>query len=276
MENMDAFEEEIERLIEMKEYEKALEILDEKIANSDSPDLLTLCFIEKAKIMGLTKEPHKMEVNIYNAVNIFYDIKDRNYRGKMALYIGGLFLFLGDTYNALKFYKKALEDLPPDSYDHIRALYNLGEVQKRMGELEEAKEKFSQCYYRARESGMTKIEGYAAENMAEIHMTENKKDEAKKWLGRAWFAVKRGEDRRIRYTVELAIAIVNGDDERVEEIGTLMKNMGMEHDVADTYYYYADAAPSELREKLLKEAVLIYSDLGDGKMKALALRKLES
>ena len=274
MEDIEVFEGEIEKLIENKEYDKALEILNQKIANSDSPAVLTLCFVEKAKIMGILKEPHKMEVNIYNAVKVFYDIEDPSYRGKMALYIGGLFLFLGDTYNALKFYREALKDLPVESYDHIRALYNIGEVQKRMGELDDAKEKFSQCYYMARERDI-KIEGYAAENMAEIYMAENREDEAKKWLGRAWFAVKKGDDKRIMHIVELAIAIVNGDEGRVEEISTLMKNMEMEHDVADTYYYYADASTPELREKLLKEAALIYSDLGDGKMHNLAIRKLE-
>ena len=94
MENIDEFEGQIEELIGKKEYDKALEILTNTIANSTDPALLTLCFIEKAKIMGLLKDPHRMEINTYNAVNIFYDIKDMRYKGKMALYIGGLFLFL--------------------------------------------------------------------------------------------------------------------------------------------------------------------------------------
>ena len=274
MENIEEFEEKIENLIRNKEYERALEILDKTIADSTDPKVLTLCFIEKANIMGALKDPHKMEIYIYNAVNVFYDIEDPAYRGKMALHIGGLFLFLGDTYNALKFYREAVELLPPDSYDHVRALYNIGEVQKRMGDLHSAKEKFSTCYSKAKVTGRREIEVYAAENLAEIFMMEGNPEEAKVWLEKAKESLKHIEDKRIRHVVELAFAIMDGDEEKIEEISTLMKNMGMEHDIADTYYYYSDFTNPELRERLLKEAALIFSDLGDGRMHALTVKKL--
>ena len=275
MENIDEFEGQIEELIGKKEYDKALEILTNTIANSTDPALLTLCFIEKAKIMGLLKDPHRMEINTYNAVNIFYDIKDMRYKGKMALYIGGLFLFLGDTYNALKFYKEAMELLPKDSYDYIRALYNTGEVEKRAGELDSAEEKFSSCYSTARLTGRGQIEVYAAENLAEIYVVKGDKEEAKLWLEKARESAKKSEDKRIRYIVELAFAIKDEDETKIEEISTLMKNLGMEHEIADVYYYYADFASSAMREKLLKEAALIFSELGDGRMQTLTIRKIE-
>jgi len=274
MDSAQSLEYEIEKLIEDKEYDKALGILNEKIITSVEPEIIALCLIERAKLWGILKEPYKMEEDINKAVQVFYDIKDSEYKGKIALYLGSSFLFSGDTYNALKFYREAIKHLPECSEDYIRAVYNIGEVQKRIGHLDDALEKFHSCYAKAKSNEDTKLQVYSAENMAEIYLIKGAIEEAKRWLRKAEEALKNLDEERGKLIVGLAIAIMNNDEAEIGRISERFKEIGMEHDMADIYYYYSDLADDRLRERLLKDASFIFSDLGDGRMLSLTLSKL--
>ncbi len=196
-------------------------------------------------------------------------------KGRIALYIGGLFLYVGDAYNSLKFYREALKYLPECSDDYIRVIYNMGEVQKRIGNLEDAKEKFESCYSRAVRMGNVKLEVYSAENIAEMHVINGNFEEAREWLMKALKSSEKLEEERGKLIVKLAYAIMNDNEEDIEKISKRFKSMGLEHDMADIYYYYSDLASPKLRDKLLKEASFIFSDLGDGRMLSKVLNKLQ-
>ncbi len=74
--------EEIEKMIEERRYNDALDKLSALITTSVDSYTLSLCFVERAKIWGILKEPHKMEEDINNATRVFYDLPDDEKKGK--------------------------------------------------------------------------------------------------------------------------------------------------------------------------------------------------
>ena len=274
--DLKALQKKVEDLVWRGKEDEALSLLDEAIGNTADKKMMVQLLLSKARIFILFKKDmdRGME-NLDLALKLVEDIEDNEFRGQMLNTAAGMLLYTGDKYNAIRFYKKALENLREGSYDYLRVLNNIGEAYKRVGELEDAKKYFEMTYKMAKERNEKRIMIYTGENIGEIYALQNNWKNAEEWLNKSLKIAEEIDEERMVLYINLVFALVEGKMEEVEKIGKLMKKRGYPHELADAYYYFHIFAPKPIAESCLKEAIEIYGEIKDGSMQNAAIERLQ-
>ena len=275
MEHTGIIEREIDELISKNKFEDALEYIEKKMKESNDIRIISLCMYERARIEITIGKIEEGENDLSKTIDLLYYISDENFRGRLQMYIAGLYLYEGDMDNAIRMYQEAKKNLSRGSYDYLRLLNNIGEVYKRIGEIEKALKYFEKCYRESINKGHYKIGGYAAENIAEIYALREDRKKVEKFLKESLDLFKKVDDKKMINYISLALSILGNDRENAENLKDELIKMGFPHDAADAYYFFSEFAEDELRNYLLKDAVLMFSELGDGYMREKALEKME-
>ncbi len=274
--DLKALQKKVEDLVWRGKEDEALSLLDEAIGNTADKKMMVQLLLSKARIFILfKKDMDKGMENLDLALKLVEDIEDDGFRGQMLNTAAGMLLYTGDKYNAIRFYKKALENLREGSYDYLRVLNNIGEAYKRVGELEDAKKYFEMTYKMAKERNEKRIMIYTGENIGEIYALQNNWKNAEEWLNKSLKIAEEIDEERMVLYINLVFALVEGKMEEVEKIGKLMKKRGYPHELADAYYYFHIFAPKPIAESCLKEAIEIYGEIKDGSMQNAAIERLQ-
>ncbi len=274
--DLKALQKKVEDLVWRGKEDEALSLLDEAIGNTADKKMMVQLLLSKARIFILfKKDMDKGMENLDLALKLVEDIEDNEFRGQMLNTAAGMLLYTGDKYNAIRFYKKALENLREGSYDYLRVLNNIGEAYKRVGELEDAKKYFEMTYKMAKERNEKRIMIYTGENIGEIYALQNNWKNAEEWLNKSLKIAEEIDEERMVLYINLVFALVEGKMEEVEKIGKLMKKRGYPHELADAYYYFHIFAPKPIAESCLKEAIEIYGEIKDGSMQNAAIERLQ-
>ena len=274
--DLKALQKKVEDLVWRGKEDEALSLLDEAIGNTADKKMMVQLLLSKARIFILfKKDMDKGMENLDLALKLVEDIEDNEFRGQMLNTAAGMLLYIGDKYNAIRFYKKALENLREGSYDYLRVLNNIGEAYKRVGELEDAKKYFEMTYKMAKERNEKRIMIYTGENIGEIYALQNNWKNAEEWLNKSLKIAEEIDEERMVLYINLVFALVEGKMEEVEKIGKLMKKRGYPHELADAYYYFHIFAPKPIAESCLKEAIEIYGEIKDGSMQNAAIERLQ-
>jgi len=274
--DLKALQKKVEDLVWRGKEDEALSLLDEAIGNTADKKMMVQLLLSKARIFILfKKDMDKGMENLDLALKLVEDIEDDEFRGQMLNTAAGILLYTGDNYNAMRFYKKALENLREGSYDYLRVLNNIGEAYKRVGELEDAKKYFEMAYKMAKERNEKRIMIYTGENIGEIYALQNNWKNAEEWLNKSLKIAEEIDEERMVLYINLVFALVEGKMEEVEKIGKLMKKRGYLHELADAYYYFHIFAPKPIAESCLKEAIEIYGEIKDGSMQNAAIESLQ-
>ncbi len=272
--------EEIEKLIlniaKEKGCEGAIDKLEEFIPATLDKRVLAQLLVLKTRLFILyCGDISKGMENLNKALSAIEDIDDRLLKARLYNSVAGIFLYSGDTHNALGYYQKALKLLKEGEYDYFRVMNNMGEAYKRVGKHEKALEYFRKAYKLAEEMDVKKVMVYIAENIGEIYVVMGKLERAEPWLNRAYEIAKEIDESRMLRYIEMIEAMKKGDEEEMEKLEEEMRKHGEIHELGDVFFYFHQFAPSELQEKLLKKAIIIFSEIRDGNMQKAAIEKLQ-
>ena len=271
---------EVEKIVEEKlrsgSYDEAIEFIDTQISENEDKKKITKLLILKARIFILyfsDQEGCMESVNF--ALNLIEDIEDKSFKAEIFNSAAGLLLYMGDSYNALKYYEKALENLKENELLYLRVLNNIGETYKRRNELEMALKFFLKDYELGEKYGEKRILVYVAENIGEVYALKGEWKKALEWIEKAYKIAKEiGEDRMIHY-MDLINAIKEGNREKIENLEKIMRKRGELHEIADAFFYFYPIASPEFQEELLNKAALLFAEIKDGKMHNASLERLE-
>ncbi len=262
-------------ILKEKGATEALHKVEEFISTEGNLDILSQLLVLKARIEILYLQDVESGLeSLSKALNLAEEIGDRVLKARIFNSAAGIMLFMGDSHNALQFYRKALENMKEGEYDYLRVLNNIGETYKRMLRLDRALEYFTLTQNIAEKYGVKRVLAYALENTGEIHAIKGNWEEAKKWIEKAYSVAREIDEMRLIRYVELIYSVVNGDIEKIEKLEKEMKENGEFHEIADAYYYFHRFAPPEIREKLLNKAAIIFAEIKDGSMHNAAVKKL--
>lgn len=268
----------LEEMIEEKKYADVLEYVDIMMKETSDRKMLALLLYERGKAQYFSGDYRGAMESIEKAHSLIDDMEDSEFKYGILFHIAAMYTVTGDFDSAESMYHVILEKLPEENHFHLSALHNLGEMQKKRGDMEGAMKYLKECYEKSVKYGDNFLAAYSAENLAEIYAGMEDKEESIKWLETALPLSRKAGDSRLVPMIELTLKMLNGEDpdkvlERAEEI----KKMGADHahDMADMFYTFSNLLPDERARIYLKEAVLIYSETGDGYMEKKSIEKLE-
>ena len=271
---------EVEKIVEEKlrsgSYHEAIELIDTQISENEDKKKIAKLLILKARIFILYfSDQEKFMESVNLALNLIEDIEDKSFKAEIFNSAAGLLLYIGDDYNALKYYEKALENLNESELLYLRVLNNIGEAYKRRNELEMALKFFLKDYELGEKYGEKRILVYVAENIGEVYALKGEWKKALEWIEKAYKIAKEiGEDRMIHY-MDLINAIKEGNREKMENLEKIMRKRGELHEIADAFFYFHPIASPEFQEELLNKAALLFAEIKDGKMHNASLERLE-
>ncbi len=280
MEGYKEIGEEIEHMINEKKYNETLEFIDAKIKTSSDKKLLSLLLYKRGRVYYYLNRFKDVEKSLTGCLSVIDDVQDPEFKGELIFHIATLYLLMGDLDNALHLYEEVLNTLEENSYYHLIALHNIADIHKRIGNYETAMKNFKICYDKAIEYGDNPIGVYASYNIAEIYAINGDRKRAKEYIEKSIALAKKSGKRGEPWIMEeeVSLSILNGDNfEKIKTIAEKIKKRGTynAHNIADTYYAFSVFSDQTTRKKLLEEAILLYSEAGDGYMRKKAIEKLE-
>ena len=275
MKEFEDIEKEIDKKISKKEFEKAWNIIDKKIKESYDRKLISFLLYKKAEVEFYMGKQEDAMRDISRSLGILEDIEDRDFKGEIMFHLGRIFAFMGDLENSEKIYKKVVEIFPESNYFYLASISNLGDIYKRLEKMDISLKYFERAYKNSIKNEMWRISTYAAGNIGELYALKGDKENAREWVKKALELSKKFDEKRIRHALNLSIGIIEGDVKKIEEYSQKLKEMNYTHDVAEVYYVFSNVANEKIRDKLLREAIFIYSELGDKYMEREAIKKLE-
>ncbi len=266
----------IEKKIDGMKYEDAINYLESEIHNTDDTEILAIYLFERAYLKLKKSLSNEGLLDLNRALEWILDMENSELKGYLLIRIGNLYLRTGEIYAAMDTFKDASKNFSENSKEYIEILNGMGEAYKRMEDIEKALLFYKEAYTRSKEIGYTDVEFLSAKNIAEVYSLKGDKSNAEIWLDRAFNAAEKEGDEGIRTYLKLCRAMLEGDIEKVRELAEILKNKAVPfpYMVADAFYYYSNFISKDLKGDILREALLIYSDIGDGNMRDYCIKKL--
>ncbi|NPA74712.1 MAG: hypothetical protein GXO25_01350 [Euryarchaeota archaeon] len=258
----------IEGMIKAGDYQAAMEIIEREMQDVTEPFDQGLLLYEKASALYYMHRHSEAMIYFAKALGVLEGLETKE-AGEIMFHIGAFYLLNGDLETSKAIYQKVVKLLPEGSRYYFGAMHNLGDIYKKSGELDNAKQLFMALVEEAEKHNDLKAAAYASENLAEVYAVSGNREMSLKWLNKAMDYAKRIGEERIVFAGELAMKIMN--DARIEEIlemGKSIKGQDMvyAHDVADVYMIFSFLRPAHERRRLVEEALLLYEETGDGIM----------
>ena len=265
----------VEKKIDEMRFEESINYIDSLIHESDDTELLAIYLFEKAYLKIKNGFMREGLLDMNRTLEWTLDLKNSKMKGYLLTKIGNLYLHTGEIYTAIETFKEASKNFSEDSKEYIEILNGMGEAYKRMEDFEKSHLFYKEAYMKSKEIGYIEAEIFSAENIAEVYSLRKNRDSAEIWLDRAINAAE-NETEEIKTYLELCKNMIMGNLKKVREIAENLKNKSspFPYMVADAFYYYSNFLPKDLQKEFLRDALLIYSDIGDGNMKDNCIRKL--
>ena len=267
----------INALIDEKKYDEALSYIDNLIEKTLDKKTLALLFYEKGKLIFYMEKYREATQYIIESLSLLEDMEDSEFKGEVMFHIASMYIIMGDLTNAEKILKKILEILPENHHFHLAAIHNLGDLYKRAGDMKKAEQYFMECYNKASKYGDNFMAAYSSENLSELYAMEKDKENTIKWLQISLPYSRKAGDNRLVPLIELIISMLNGKEaDEIIKRANEIKNISTPHahDIADAFYNYSPLLDKNIAKKLLNEAALIYSEVGNGYMERKCVERL--
>ncbi len=269
----------LEELIEEGKYNEAISIANWEINQSKDRNLMALLLYEKGKALYFSGDQMGAMESIKQAHSLVDDMEESDSKYEMLFHIAGLYLMAGDMENSKRMYHTVLGNLPENNHFYLASLHNIGEIYKREDDLKNAEKYFTRCYNLSVKHGDNFMAAYSAENLAELYAVKGDRKKSEEWLKIALPLSRKAGENRLVPLIDLALRMLKGEKneyilERVEEI----KRLGTHHahDMADMLLIFSVLLKREDAIKYVKEAILIYSEIGDGYMEKKGIEYLET
>ena len=268
----------INALIEEKKYDEALSYIDDSIEKTLDKKTLALLLYEKGKLTLYMEKYGEAHQLIIDALSLLDDMEDDEFKGEVMFHISGLYMLLGDLTSAEKILQKILKILPEEHHFHLAAIHNLGDLYKRTGNLEKAEKYFLDCYEKSAKYGDNFMAAYSSEDLAEHYAMKKDKENTIKWLQTSLPYSRKAGDNRLVPLITLVLEMLEGKEtEYIIKRANEIKSMSTPHahDIADAFYNYSPLLEKEKAKRLLNEAALIYTEVGNGYMQRKCVERLE-
>ena len=269
----------IEKLIGQKRYIEAIEYVDHELNNTSDKLTQAMLLFEKGKAQYWNDQRDVAMQNITKSLSILEEFEDENLVGDLIFHIAGLYLLIGDLVNSKKIYVHLINKLPEGNKYRLGSMQNLAGIYRKSGDITKAKDYLKDTVSEAKKYGEEVMSAYSCENLSEIYAMQLDRENAKTWMEKAIDFAEKTNEQRILRSGKLALLILKDPDiNKILEEGNKIKNNGMPypHDVADIYYAFSSFTPTDSRKKLIEEAILLYSETGDGEMRKKAIEILEA
>ncbi len=268
----------IDAMFAERDYASVIEFINKKMAETTDKAFLSLLLYEKGKVlyyMGKIKESQELlDESLSLLDNLSTDLQ-----GVILFSIASVYLVMGEVHNAEMLFRKTLEILPETDHHYIAALNNLGDMYKRQEKYSEAENYFKKCYHLSLATSNNFMAAYSSEGLAGIYAVRGMKSETRELLERALKYSRDAGDTRLVRLLEITLKMLNGtpiDVVKRESMDFMKLGTYRAHDIADAFMIYSSLLPSNEQKVYLREAINIYSDVGDVYMEGKAIKRLES
>ena len=271
-------EEHVNYLISEKKFKEALDFLNSEIENTLDRGIIALLLYEKAKVTHYMGEHRDSMKYLTESLSLIEEMDDTEFKGEVMFHIASMYMVTGELDKAKKLLERILSILPEDSHFYLAAMHNMGDLYKREGNYEQSLNYFKNCFSKATKYGDNFMAAYASENLAEYYAQEGSVENAIKWLKTSLPFARRAGDNRLVPLIDLVLMMLEGADyeeisKRANEIKTI--SLPHAHDVADAFYNYSLLLPKDKAKLLLRDAILIYSEVGNGTMQQKCTERMQ-
>jgi len=269
----------LDGLLEDKKYNEVIAKADFMLKDTTDRAMIALLLYEKGKAYYHLEKHSEARNALTQALAVIDDLPNDEYKGEMLFHIASVYQVMGNVNNSQNIYERVLALLPPYHHYHLAAVHNLGDMYKRQNEYIKAKEYFEECYNKSVEHKNNFMAAYSSENLAELEALKGDKEACIKWLESALRYSREAGDDRLVALVNMVISMLqDAEFNDVVNIGNSIRELGAHraHDVADAFFTFSTLLPHELEKRYINEAVMIYSEIGDGYMEQKAIEKLQA